>query len=141
MRLSKSHKKSEMSEITWNAARLRISGVPGNRLLITQTGLISLTRQRKGKCREYVFPSDWPWRVPVVDFTMWEHCLTAQEVCEVISEQQLGSLQAKCAELRFHWCPLFGELLWFMFFLVSHAFAVWQVHVKEQISEFKYRQN
>lgn len=44
------------------------SGVLGNRLSITQTGLDLHARQIKGECRENVFPSDRLWRVPVVGF-------------------------------------------------------------------------
>jgi len=87
--------KSEMFKITWNASRLRNPCLHGNRLAITQTGLYSLARQVKDGSGGNVFPSDGLWRVPVVGS---HYVGTTEEVCEIISEQQLGSLQAKCAE-------------------------------------------
>lgn len=67
-RLSKSYKKWEMFEITWNAARLRNPGLLGNRLPQNTNSPRFPRQANKSERRENVFPSDRLWRVPVVGF-------------------------------------------------------------------------
>lgn len=68
-------------------------------------------------------------------FAMWEHSVMTEEVCEIISEQQLASLQAKCAEPEILSVPTLSEICsGFMCHLLD-----WQKKVKHSRSwKFKF---
>lgn len=107
---SKSYRKWEMLEITWNAVCLKSPDLPGNCLPITQTGLQSLTRQERGKLFS---PSDMAMEAPCGGLSLCGNTV----VCVIVSEQQLGSLWAGMG-------LLLGDLLQFALHLVFRVSAV-----------------